>query len=450
MTVLNELDVLVDWKNGLVAPAIHVDEEVYRTEAARVFGRSWLLVGHEQMVPTPGTYITNYMGEVPVIVSRDRRGEIHVLVNKCSHRGNQVCLFDRGKARGFACSYHGWSYGLDGTLNGIPVEDFAYREGVDKSQLGLEKVAKVANYGGLLFATFDAGAPELESWLGEDGRWWLDNLVLSQDLGGLELLPGFHRYHSPGNWKLAAENFFGDTYHVYTATHVAWIGVCVDYMKQGNLAPMIDYPSGTNSTHLNAATGVEPGRTPFGMGMLVMDQEVYKRDYAEAQRLGPEAVEWVEHRFHVRQKAFEGRADWPYGFMHAGMFPNAGLMGFISPLVGRHFLQFHPRGAQAHETWQWTMVEREAPQVVKEVAAQRVFQGQHPAGLIAPDDVENFERILEATVPDRNRTRPFHYGQQLGHETEGPAGYPGQVGPSPSEANQRAFYRHWLELMDRG
>lgn len=448
MTIIDELDVLVDWKNGLVAPAIHFDDEVYRVEASRVFGRAWLLVGHEDMVPTPGTYVTNYMGEVPVIVTRDRSGSINVLVNKCAHRGNQVCLFDRGRTRGFVCSYHGWSYGLDGALTGVPLEEVVFPNGIDKSQLGLEKVAKVANFHGLLFATFDADAPELETWLGEDACWWMEHFVLSMDLGGLELLPGFHRYHSPGNWKLPSENFIGDNYHVFAATHVAWLGVIQNFMQQGIMTPIIDYPAGVGSTPYEVSTGVGTNAT-FGMGMLVADDEAYKRDCGEAQRLGPDAVKWVEHRHQRLQQVLKDRPQKPYGFMNAGIFPNVGLMGFISPMIGRHFQLFHPRGARAHETWQWAMVERDAPQVVKDVAVQRVYQGQHMGGVIAPDDVENFERIADACAPERNWKRPFYYGMQLGHEADGPRGLPGQVGPNPSEVNQRQFYRYWLELMER-
>uniref|UniRef100_UPI00261AF7C4 aromatic ring-hydroxylating oxygenase subunit alpha n=1 Tax=Pseudonocardia sp. TaxID=60912 RepID=UPI00261AF7C4 len=215
MTSASELREIVDWQNGLVAPAVHFDEDLYRIEADRVFNRSWLVVGHEDMVRKPGDYVTNYMGEVPVIVVRDAGGQIRVLVNRCSHRGNQVCLFDRGNVKGFTCSYHGWSYGLDGTLTGAPMEQMLYRGELDKAAWGLEEVAKVANFKGLLLASFDPAAPALEEWLGEDVRWWLENFVLAGPLGGLEALPGWHRYRSPGNWKLISENFIGDDYHVF-------------------------------------------------------------------------------------------------------------------------------------------------------------------------------------------------------------------------------------------
>ena len=102
------------------------------------------------------------------------------------------------------------------------------------------------------------------------------------------------------------------------------------------------------------------------------------------------------------------------------------------------------------EQWQWTMVEKEAPQSVKDLAVQRVYQGQHMGGVIAPDDVENLERMVEAKRVPRSWRRPFHYRLMLGHEQDGPQGYPGNLGPNPSEVNQRQFYRYWLELMEKG
>lgn len=139
----------------------------------------------------------------------------------------------------------------------------------------------------------------------------------------------------------------------------------------------------------------------------------------------------------------------PYSFMNGCLFPKLGLMGFFSPMLGRHFMHFHPRGPFDHEVWQWTMVECEAPRSFKELALQRVYQGQHMAGIIAPDDVENFERMVETMRPPSNWRRPFYYGLQLGHEGEAPQGLPGRLGPNPSEVNQRQFYRFWTELMER-
>lgn len=447
MTAVREA---VDWVNGRVNTSIHFDQDIYRAEAERVFNRSWLVVGHEEMVRKPGDYITNYMGEVQVIVARDLAGEISVMVNKCAHRGNQVCLFDRGNVKGFTCSYHGWSYGLDGKLTGAPMEPQFYRDELDKPAWGLERV-RIANFHGLIFATFDQSAPPLEEWLGEDTCWWVENYLLATPLGGLESLPGWHRYHSPGNWKLVSENFIGDNYHVFSATHVAWLSLVQANLEQGSKHPILTYPASASGVPMwEVSTGGDGVSAPMGLGMVTIDaDDVYQRDLEEAKGLGPEAVEWVKYRHHTYTELTKDMGGTPYGFMNGLIFPNFGFMGYFSSLVGRHFQTFHPRGPRGHECWQWTMVERNAPQAVKDLAAQRVFQGQHMAGVIAPDDVENFERMVEAAAPERNWSRPLHYGLQLGHEDEGPDGIPGTVGPNPSEVDQRRFYKFWLEMMER-
>jgi hypothetical protein len=182
--------------------------------------------------------------------------------------------------------------------------------------------------------------------------------------------------------------------------------------------------------------------------MVVLDDFVYQSDLEEAKTLGPDCAEWVEERYRRLNEALKDHARKPYGFMNGLLFPNWGLMGFSSPLMGRHLMMFHPRGPYQHETWQWTMVEKNAPRAIKEIAVKRVYQGQHMAGLIAPDDVENFERLVEATRPERNWKRPFNYTLRRGHEEEGPRGFPGNLGPSPSEVNQRQFYKFWLKLME--
>ena len=445
MVSVSELRDVVNWREGLISPTVLFDEELYREEQTKVFEKTWLVVGHEDMLRKPGDYVTNYMGEVPVIVSRDMQGELHVLVNRCVHRGNEVCLFDRGNARAFTCSYHGWTYEISGKLIGVPMEKELYRDEIDHENWGLEQ-ARVASYKGLIFATFDHSALGLEEWLGEDGCWWLRNYVLVEHIGGLEALPGWHRYSTPGNWKHLAENFIGDDYHVFAATHVSWFKVMQEFAEKGYQMRRID-SSVARTRRYEVTTGYLKG-CPIGFGNVTMDPIAHESDLAVAETLGKEAVEWVQYRRRQFQEQMKDYEIAPYSFMNGAIFPNLGLMGFFSPMAGRHFILFHPRGVGQMEQWQWTMVEKEAPAIVKEVAAEYVYRGQHMAGTIAPDDVENMERIVEAMRAPRNWRRPHNYRLQLNHEEEAPQGIPGQVGPNPSEVNQRNFYRFWLELME--
>lgn len=134
---------LVDLDRGLISREIFVDEDIYKQEQERIFARAWLFLGHESQIPQPGDFFTSYMGEESVIITRDRGGRIHVFLNTCRHRGMKVCRYDEGNTSTFMCPYHGWSYGLDGTLTGVPYYDTAYYGELDKSQWGLHEVANL-------------------------------------------------------------------------------------------------------------------------------------------------------------------------------------------------------------------------------------------------------------------------------------------------------------------
>ena len=440
---------LVRWEEGLVSPMIYFDEEIYREELSRVFESGWVPLGHEDMIRNPGDYVTNYIGEVPVIVVRDRSGTIRVFINRCRHRGNTVCLFDRGNVRAFTCSYHGWTYRTDGALISVPEEQEFYHGALDKTAWGLEEAAEVVNFHGLIFATLNKHAPAFNDWLGEDVRWWLENFVLATPLGGLETLPGFHRYRSPANWKLMSENFIGDNYH-FAHTHTSWIRVMKEFREKGIETVMTTSPLQWTEPTYEVTAGYRTG-CPLGLGALRLHSEaLLERDLGHAAELGPDVVEWVRERNDAMAKAMAGYEPRSYGFGHGLMYPNLGLMGYMSPFIGKHFLLFHPRGPIEHEIWQWTMVEKNAPESAKEIAVQRTYQGQHMAGIIAPDDVENFERIVEASHSPRTWRNPSNYTIHLGHDADQFPNLPGNVGAEPSEVNQREFYRFWLDSMLKG
>ena len=74
---------MVNEETGRLNPAVYSDESLYELELERVFGRSWLLLGHESQLKKPGDFVTNYMGEDPVIVVRQKDGSIKVFLNQC-------------------------------------------------------------------------------------------------------------------------------------------------------------------------------------------------------------------------------------------------------------------------------------------------------------------------------------------------------------------------------
>ena len=185
---------MVDLKAGQISREIFVNEAIYQQELERLFARAWLFVGHESQIPNPGDFVVSGMGEESVILCRDRAGEVHVFLNSCRHRGMKVCRYDEGNAAVFTCPYHGWSYGTDGRLVGVPFFREAYHSTLDRAQWGLVEVAQLCRYKGTVWATWAPAAPSFFEYLGEFRRY-LDLTLDGWDgsEGGSEIIGGVQK-----------------------------------------------------------------------------------------------------------------------------------------------------------------------------------------------------------------------------------------------------------------
>jgi phenylpropionate dioxygenase-like ring-hydroxylating dioxygenase large terminal subunit len=113
-------------------PEVYYSREIYDLEIERIFRREWLCVGRTEDIPRPGDFFTEEVAGQPVIVIRDNEHEVHALLNVCRHRGSPLVLEEKGCVKSIRCPYHGWMYGLDGTLRAAPefkaVKDFHKRD----------------------------------------------------------------------------------------------------------------------------------------------------------------------------------------------------------------------------------------------------------------------------------------------------------------------------------
>src|SRR5207244_1577626 len=121
--------------------SLYTDPEIYELELERIWYRTWVYVGHVSEVPQANDYVLKSIGPQQVIMTRDRDGEIHLLLNRCAHRANQVCDAPRGNSSAFRCPYHGWTFSNTGKLLGYPFNS-GYGGTEAKKSLGLGRVAR--------------------------------------------------------------------------------------------------------------------------------------------------------------------------------------------------------------------------------------------------------------------------------------------------------------------
>jgi phenylpropionate dioxygenase-like ring-hydroxylating dioxygenase large terminal subunit len=183
----------------------YTDADVLARERERLFAGAWTYAGHTGQLP-PGSYFTCRVGEVPIVVVRDREGALRAFVNVCRHRGAEV-VAGAGPCTTLQCHYHAWTYGLDGALRAAPRAD----ADLDREALGLRPAA-VDTWGPFVFVHPDAQAPPLADTLGA-----MPQIVAD---GGLDVdaLVFHHRgeYRLEANWKVLVENFL-ECYHCAVA-----------------------------------------------------------------------------------------------------------------------------------------------------------------------------------------------------------------------------------------
>jgi phenylpropionate dioxygenase-like ring-hydroxylating dioxygenase large terminal subunit len=194
----------VDVSHAETLPSeLYTSEEFLSFEREAVFMREWLAVGRADRLAQPGDWFSiDLMGE-PVIVLRDKAGEIGAMSGVCQHRGMQVCE-GSGNDTTFKCPYHHWTYGQDGRLLGAPAMERA--SDFDKADHGLPQL-RVEEWQGFIFVNFDRDAAPLSPTLDRYTPYLANYDVANTVCPGTFTLEGM-----PWNWKVMFENF-NDGYH---------------------------------------------------------------------------------------------------------------------------------------------------------------------------------------------------------------------------------------------
>ncbi|MBL8271794.1 aromatic ring-hydroxylating oxygenase subunit alpha [Steroidobacter sp.] len=222
--------------DGLVRPDqvhrdVYCDPELFELEMQRLWHRTWIYVGHDSQVPKPGDYYTADIAGQPVVMVRAMDGAVHVLLNRCAHKGAKLVSAAAGNCRGqLRCPYHGWTYRTDGSLRTVPLKtgyadtDFAQSEAAK----GMTRLS-TESYRGFVFTRLSANGPSFQEYFGASLSS-IDNMADRSPEGRLEITGGVLRYLHNCNWKMFIENL-NDAMHPMVA-HESSAGTARDLWKE--------------------------------------------------------------------------------------------------------------------------------------------------------------------------------------------------------------------------
>jgi len=183
----------------------YVDTRIAELEKQTVFGETWQMIGRTDQVEKPGQFVTAEVAGEPIVAVTGNDGKLRAFFNVCRHHAAAVATEQCGQAQLLHCPYHGWNYGLDGSLKGMP--EFDGVKNFNRDQNGLVPV-KVDTWEKFVFVSLDPQAAPLEDFLGR--------LVKRTAPLGLSKLHYFDRrvYDIHCNWKVFVDNYLDGGYHV--------------------------------------------------------------------------------------------------------------------------------------------------------------------------------------------------------------------------------------------
>jgi choline monooxygenase len=183
----------------------YVDPRIAELEGMTVFSKTWQVIGRADQVTKPGQFVTSTVAGEPIVAVRGADGQLRAFYNVCRHHAAKVVTEACGSASILHCPYHGWNYGLDGSLKGMP--EFDGVKNFERQENGLVPV-KAETWEAFIFVNLDPHAESLSAFLGG----------LATRCAPLELskLHFFERktYDIACNWKVFVDNYLDGGYHV--------------------------------------------------------------------------------------------------------------------------------------------------------------------------------------------------------------------------------------------
>ena len=373
--------------------------------------------------PKPDDFVTTQLGIRPVIVTRDSHGQIHVLLNRCTHRGSTVCRESSGSAKRFQCPYHAWAFANDGRLDSVPwPKGYGSAFSFDAHRLG--RVPRVECYRQFIFATFNMELPPLAQHLGPATEYldaWLDRYPT----GNVIVRSSAQKMMYRANWKLSYDNA-ADGYHP-AFSHRSLLRVAARYGEERDMQYFARRPD-EGPLYVKY----------LGNGHTVLDQRPGMRDGY-----------WKWIRPFPGMEAFEATLRERYGDAEAERFlnmgPGAGLNLNIFPnllIIGNHLQIIEPLSVDSTAlSWYGTTIEG----VPSEINTLRMRMQEDFPAFGEPDDLANFEEAQRGMLIPEMEWIDVSRGAGTGRETTDDQGV--VTGPVTDEHHVRGYFQEWTRLM---
>ncbi len=424
-------------RRGMTPAYVYNDAEVFAAERELVFGKNWFFLAHESEVPDNGDYLVRQCLDDSFIVVRGEDGVVRVLFNMCLHRGMQVCRTEIGNASHFRCPYHGWTYKNDGRLTGMPFFTEAYGgpDAFQREGKGLVRPPATDTINGLIFVNMDRQAKPLRDSLGEFATY-LDFFTMPGGQG-VELR-GPQRWRMQANWKLGAENFCGDNYHVpYSHQSVGEIGLMHDPKPKR-----------------------QPGGEWFAGGGGGGLFRLAEGDFHQRLRSIGYPDELIEsRRRHWPDKIVSMVARDGYIPSAATAFPNLSFLHFWARLDGEDVVPYtvvrlwQPVSEHETEVFSWCAVDKAAPPEFNEASYRSYLRSFGTGGMLEQDDIEHWVSITRVARGLMARSLDLNYRMGLlsnGEVFKSPLrdlSAPGVAFDGYGEYSQRRWFDLWCDCL---
>jgi phenylpropionate dioxygenase-like ring-hydroxylating dioxygenase large terminal subunit len=413
--------------------SVYTDPAIFDLEMERIFEQAWVYCGHESQVPRAGDYHTLTIGRQPLIMVRDRDGSVRVLYNRCPHRGVQLCGNQSGNTgTGFVCSYHAWSFHLDGRLRALPLARGyeGTRMNRDNPDCHVKRAARVDSYRGFVFASLADDGPSLREFLGE-ARVAFDDMCDRSPVGEVEVVPYCHRVMQHSNWKFFMENQL-DALHpsvTHQSTGVPARRVENRIRAEGGTPPLHFHYLSAFASSFDQWDSVQTVNFPHGHGIL--------KGYMGLRPTDPDTL---AHEALLREAYGEARAEeyLSRNIHHVLIYP---YLSVQSPLQQLRCLRPVAADRTLSEIWHFRL--KGVPEAIYRRSMWYFNLVNSPATPINADDLENWTKAQWGLQSQGGEWVSLH--RDAGGDTEVDGVLMSNHGTS--EVVMRNQFRAWSDYM---